>query len=445
MSWSRTAVLAFGALALCPPVAAQQGAAPGMVPPHLQQPAPDYLRELLLTDIAKIRQPLPPIAVPQLETLVHAEPSPSYLAWVGVPQPQPITLPAPPPGRPPAVVRGVYLNSWVFGSRRFYDLVALADTTEVNAFVLDVKDATGFVSYRSGVPTAIAIGANDLVRVRDPRQRLRLLESKGIHAIARIVVARDPLLARGRPQWAVYHENGGLWRDGLGKPWVDAYHDSVWIYAAELAAEAVVMGFKEIQFDYVRFPDEPKERMQTAVFRARSGGESKRSAVRRQVALMKEEVERLGVPFTLDVFGLTTSATGSMGIGQNWDDLSQVADVLLPMVYPSHYPRGSYGIPYPNAEPYRVVRRALEDGLHRSRRLSDPARIRPYLQAFTLRRPRYRAAEVRAQIQAVEDVGLTDWVLWNASGRYPAAALRSNRATDDAVLGPIAGPNDGSQ
>ncbi len=433
-----------GALALSQPVAAQENATAGLVPPHLQQPVPDYLLNLLLADVATIRVPLPPIAVPELETLVHTEPTPSYLAWVGVPQPEPITLPAPPPGHPPAVVRGVYLNSWVFGSSRFYDLVALADTTEVNAFVMDVKDATGFVAYRSGVPTAVAIGANDLVRVRDVRQRLRLLESKGIHAIARIVVARDPLLARGRPQWAVKHENGGLWRDGLGKPWVDAYHDSVWIYAAELAAEAVVVGFKEIQFDYVRFPDEPRERMETAVFQARQGNETKRAAVRRQVALMKEEVERLGVPFTLDVFGLTTSANGSMGIGQNWDDLSQLADVLLPMVYPSHYPRGSYGIAYPNAEPYRVVRRALEDGMLRSQRLRDPATIRPYLQAFTLRRPRYRAAEVRAQIQAVEDVGLTDWVLWNASGRYPAAALRSNRVTD-AVLGPIAGPNDGSQ
>lgn len=433
-----------GALALSPPVAAQQEAPASLMPPH-REPVPNYLRDMLLADAAAIRVPLPPIEVPELPTLVRTEPSPNYLAWVGVPDPEPITLPAPPPGQPPAVVRGLYLNAWVFGSSRFYDLVALADTTEVNALVIDVKDATGFTTYRSGVPTALAIGANGLVRVGDPRQRLALLESKGIHAIARIVVARDPLLARGKPQWAIHHETGGLWRDGLGEPWVDAYHDSVWIYAAQLAAEAVVMGFKEIQFDYVRFPDEPKQRLQPAVFHARQGGESKRAAVRRQVARMRQEIERLGVPFTLDVFGLTTSAGGSMGIGQNWDDLSELADVLLPMVYPSHYPRGSYGIAYPNAEPYLVVRRALEDGLLRSRGLRDPARIRPYLQAFTLRRPRYTAAEVRAQIQAVEDVGLTDWVLWNASGRYPAAALRSNLRSSDAVLGPVASPNDRSR
>jgi hypothetical protein len=183
--------------------------------------------------------------------------------------------------------------------------------------------------------------------------------------------------------------------------------------------------------------------MQHAVYAANPGGESKRSALRRHVTLLRDRVRHLGVPFTLDVFGLTTSSSDGMGIGQYWDDLSELADVLLPMVYPSHYPRGSYGIRYPNSEPYRIVRRALEDGIMRSSRLASPARIRPYLQAFTLRRPRYTAAEVRAQIQAVEDLGLTDWVLWNASGRYPAAALRPKRRP--AVVAPVAvGVNEGA-
>ncbi len=211
----------------------------------------------------------------------------------------------------------------------------------------------------------------------------------------------------------------------------------MWIYAAQVAAEAVLMGFREIQFDYVRFPDEPAHRMQRAVFTARRPGDTQRAAIRRHVAMLKQRVGALGVPFTLDVFGLTTSAEGGMGIGQYWDDLAQLADVLLPMVYPSHYPRGAYGIPYPNAEPYAVVRRALEDGLRRNSQLTGAARIRPYLQAFTLRRPRYSAAEVRAQIQAVEDLGLTGWVLWNARGVYPAAALRpawpSGRAPVEAL------------
>jgi hypothetical protein len=299
--------------------------------------------------------------------MVRDASAPSYLKEVGMPVVHSIAIPPPPPGQPPAVVRGIYMNAWTFGSNRFYGLVALADTTEVNSFVIDVKDATGFIAYPSNVPTAIEIGANGMVRVKNVRQRLALLESKGIHAIARIVVARDALLAKRKSEWAIRHKDGGLWLDGLGEPWVDAYHDSVWVYAAEIAAEAVLMGFKEIQFDYVRFPDEPRERMQNAVYVANTSGESKRSAQRRHVTMLRDRVKHLGVPFTLDVFGLTTSATNGMGIGQYWDDLSEVADVLLPMVYPSHYPRGSYGIRHPNAEPYRVGRHAAAAALHRGR------------------------------------------------------------------------------
>ena len=133
---------------------------------------------------------------------------------------------------------------------------------------------------------------------------------------------------------------------------------------------------------------------------------------------------RTGVPFTLDIFGLAGSATTDLGIGQVWEDFASQADVVLPMVYPSHYRRGSYGIAHPNAQPYATVKRALEDAIQRSRGMADPATIRPYLQSFSIFRVRYTAAEVREQIRASEDLGLSDWVLWNSSGNYPAAAFR---------------------
>jgi hypothetical protein len=354
----------------------------------------------------------------------QAEHRPDYLAELMPSGPQGIALPPPPPGEAPAVVRGIYLNKWVFARQKFYDLIRLADTTEVNAFVIDVKDATGELTYPSAVPTAIEIGANRSPSVHDPRDRLAALHERGIHAIARIVVARDPLLARGKRAWAIHDERGGLWIDGLGEPWVDAFRDSVWIYAAQIAEEAVLLGFDEIQFDYVRFPDEPPARLSRTVYPARERGESKREAVARNVRVLRDRVQALGVPFTLDVFGLTGSATGDLGIGQVWEDLAGQADVVLPMVYPSHYRRGSYGIAHPNAEPYETVHRALVDAIARSRGMSRSAKIRPYLQSFSIFRVRYTAAEVRAQIAATEELGLTDWVLWNSSGNYPPAAFR---------------------
>ncbi|HEU5169202.1 MAG TPA: putative glycoside hydrolase [Gemmatimonadales bacterium] len=334
---------------------------------------------------------------------------------------QPLHWPAPPLVEPPKEIRAVYVNAWAFGGRRFHDLVRMADTTEINAFVIDVKDDTGYLTYRSAVPTAVEIGANDRRRARDAEERLRLLQEKGIYPIARIVVAKDPLLASRKPEWAVRHVNGGLWRDRLDFAWVDGFNDSVWVYAAQLAEEAVRLGFAEVQYDYVRFPDEPPSRMASAVFTARDSGETKRNGVMRGLALLRERTKPLGVPFTIDVFGLTTTATGDMGIGQLWEDLVTAADVVLPMVYPSHYYRGMYQSRHPNGEPYRIVRRALEDGLRRSTPLGKTAEIRPYLQAFTLGPPRYSPAEVRAQIRAAKDVGITSWVLWNPRSAYDPA------------------------
>lgn len=328
--------------------------------------------------------------------------------------------PAPPLPPSPDEVRALYVNVWQWGGSRFWELVALAEATEINALVLDVKDATGRISYESTVPTAIEIGAGSR-RVRNPRERIQALLDRGIHPIARIVVAKDPVLADAKPNWAVRDTRGGVWRDRIDHAWVDAYNDSVWVYAAQLGVEAVHLGFSEVQFDYVRFPDEPESRLRYAVFPARRPGETRRSAVRRNLETMAQIVGQSGVPFTIAVFGLTTSAKGDLGIGQVWEDLIGAADVVSPMVYPSHYGPGAYGIAHPNSEPYQVVYRAMEDAVRRSR--GSDIRIRPYLQAFNIRLPVYGGAEIREQIRALEDLGIHSWILWNPRAVYRRDAL----------------------
>lgn len=352
-------------------------------------------------------------------------------------QPDPDFLAAPPG------VKALYVNAWAFGSNKLWHLVDLADETEVNALVIDVKDDTGCLLFESAVATARAIGANRCLRARDTRARLDTLYAHGIHAIARIVVAKDPMLAEGKPGWSVKDVAGGLWRDRINSAWVDAHNDSVWIYAAQLAAEAVAMGFQEVQFDYVRFPDEPRERMATAIFPARRAGDTQRESVRRHVRMITQRLAPLGIPVTFDIFGLTASATGGsdLGIGQVWEDFITTADVVLPMVYPSHYYRGAYGIPVPNAAPYRVVRRALEEAIQRSQ-VEGAAEIRPFLQAFTLGRrlPRYTPHEIREQIRAAEDVGINSWVLWNPRSVYQRDALRPYRMPVAAAASATATP-----
>ena len=328
------------------------------------------------------------------------------------------------------LVKALYVNAWAFGSSKLAQLVRLADSTEINAFVVDVKDDTGCLLYKSEVKVAQDIGATRCVRTRDVQSRLDTLRAHDIYAIARIVVAKDPLLAEHRPEWSVQHRDGGLWRDRIGSAWVDAYNDSVWIYAAQLGEEAVRLGFAEVQFDYVRFPDEPREAMAQAIFPARRAGETQRSGVQAGIAILANRIQPLGVPITFDIFGLTASATGDLGIGQVWEDFITVADVVLPMVYPSHYYRGSYGLASPNAEPYRVVRNALREAIERSRPFAGSATIRPYLQAFTLgrRKPRYTPHEIREQIRAAEELGITTWVLWNPRSVYQRDSLRPYRS-----------------
>jgi hypothetical protein len=333
--------------------------------------------------------------------------------------------PAVPAGRVarPAAVRGIYLNAWAMASaRKFARLVELAERTELNAFVLDVKDVTGYLTYASRVPLAQALGADGEVKVRDIRGLLEELRRREVYPIARIVVFKDPLLAARRPELSIQKADGAVWVDHNGEHWVDPYNREIWDYHVALAREAVELGFAEVQWDYVRFPDVPGAYMRTAVYPA-AEGRRREDAIRQFLLYSRERLADLEVPVTADVFGLTTSVANDMGIGQRWDALKDAADALLPMVYPSHYARGTYGVGEPNARPYEIVRRAMEDAVRRTGSGPGMAAIVPWLQDFSLGAPRYGAAEVRAQIQAVYDAGLSEWILWNPGSNYNEGAL----------------------
>src|SRR2546426_6932790 len=163
---------------------------------------------------------------------------------------------------PTGKIKGLYVNAWAFGSPKLWQLVRLADETEINAFVVDVKDDTGCLLYPSTVPTAEQIGANRCVRAKDARARLDTLAKHDIYAIARIVVAKDPLLAARKSAWSVTDRvTGRLLRDRVNIAWGDAYNDSLWVFAPPLGQEAAPMGFRGGQVDYLRVPAEPPERL----------------------------------------------------------------------------------------------------------------------------------------------------------------------------------------
>jgi hypothetical protein len=333
-----------------------------------------------------------------------------------------------PPSRGPGFarpehVRGIYLNAWSAGSsRRREALIDLARRTELNSFVIDIKDATGFVSHPTKIPLAHEVGATGQVRIRDLAALLDRLKQVGIYPIARIVVAKDPLLTSGRPDLAIQDSDGGPWFDQDSVSWLNMHHRAVWRYHVELAREVVRAGFPEIQWDYVRFPDAPEALRAKAVF-PNSEGRTMADAVRSFLKYSRDILGKEGAQVTADVFGVTTSYRRDVGIGQLWESFIDQVDVALPMVYPSHYWPGSYGFQEPNAYPYEIVRRALRDAVSRSANVEGAGMTRPWLQDFSLGDPPYDAPEVRAQIQATYDAGIQEWVLWNPGSRYTESAL----------------------
>ena len=323
----------------------------------------------------------------------------------------------------PAVMKGLYLNAYAAGSQAKLDrLIGIANRTEINTFVIDVKEG-GEVSYQSRVPLVNAIGA-DRNYISDVRGVLRKLRENGIYPVARIVVFKDGPLSKARPDWAVQHVNGGDWLDRDGYRWVDSFNRNVWDYNIAIAREALELGFSEVQWDYVRFPDVPGTLMRQGVWPA-AEGRSKADGIRDFLIYSQEQLAKYDVDITADVFGLTTSAGTDMGIGQLWEKMADVADGLLPMVYPSHYARGSYGIAHPNASPYETVKTALQHAVRRNAKVENPPTVIAWLQDFTLGPPRYDASYVRAQIDAVYDAGLKDWVLWHPGSNYSVEALAS--------------------
>lgn len=329
------------------------------------------------------------------------------------PAPNPVENVIPKELTTPTVIRGIYSTSWIAGSKRMEELIRFLGESGYNALVVDLKDDTGIISFPTEIPLAKEINAGSN-RISNLQELVTRLKKENIYSIARIVVFKDPLLAKKHPEIAVKDKNGGLWRDRKGMTWVDPNNRLVWKYNLDLAKEAVTMGFSEIQFDYVRFLSDGK--ISDTIY-PYSNGEPKEDVIRNFLLYAKKDLNSLGIPLSADIFGLVLSVPDDLNIGQNLEKIAGAVDIISPMVYPSHYPKGSFQIAEPDLHPYEIVFQALNKGVHRVKKLNSQVKFRPWLQDFDLGHP-YQRQQLADQIRALKDNGINDWLFWNPKNRY---------------------------
>ena len=326
-------------------------------------------------------------------------------------------------------VRGIYMTGYsITNEKKFGELVKLIEETELNAVVIDVKSDEGMVLYQTDLKDVQFSGANSSIMIKDIDAVLKHLNEKGIYTIARIVTFKDNKAASKFPNLAVKTANGTVWRDRNGQGWLNPYNQEAWDYVLDIAEEAAAKGFAEIQFDYVRFPTDGNIKLiDYGVLK----NKDKAQAIGDFLRYSRERLSKMGAVTSADVFGLVTTAVNDMNIGQQLEHLADSVDVICPMVYPSHYGKGSYGVAEPDFEPYKIVHYSMKKAKERlDNNQNSIAKLRPWLQDFSAvyipRYKKYGPAEIRAQIKATNDAGVNEWILWNASNRYTKGGLNKN-------------------
>jgi hypothetical protein len=319
--------------------------------------------------------------------------------------------------------KAIYLSAYGIGSAslRGAALALIADT-ELNALVIDVKGDRGIVPYRSAAVASAGL-PQTVVTVPDMPALLDDLRARGLYLIARIVAFKDEPYAAAHPAWAVRDARGHVWKDREGLSWIDPFRGEAWERSLALAEEAAAMGFDEIQFDYLRFPDA------TGLVFARADTEQNRvAAISSFLDAARQRLARHNVFIAADVFGYVAWNRDDTHIGQQLESIMAHVDYLSPMLYPSGFSFGIPGHGDPVAAPYDIVQHSLARMIERTG--LPGLRFRPWLQAFrdyAFDRRAFGEREIRLQIDAAERMGTDGWMLWNAANRYDEAGLERDQ------------------
>ena len=358
----------------------------------------------------------------------------------------------------PIPLYAAYMTSCIASGKMLRaHVLKLLETTELNAVVIDIKDFSGKLSIDTG-DSHFILNDNGCV-IPDIKSFLAQLHESQIYIIGRVTVMQDNTYPKSHPDAAVQSRaTGGVWRDKKGISFVDPGATEYWQYMVDLGKASYAIGFDEINYDYIRYPSDGD--MSDAKF-VRSASTTKSEMMKRFYTYLGKGMHEAGIPISADLFGMTTSNTDDLGIGQVLEHALTNFDFVAPMVYPSHYPPNFNGWKDPNLVPYDIIHYAMRKAVERANALEkkesgwEPIittvstttgkvststnkvkfvptgkyaeRLRPWLEDFDCCAPNthhYTEADVRAQKKAVYDAGLTSWMVWDPKNLYTASAYQ---------------------
>lgn len=349
---------------------------------------------------------------------------------------------------PPEIVRAAYMTSCIASGKKLRaTLVGLVDTTELNALVIDIKDYSGLISFKTD-DERFPLNTKGCY-VPDMKEFIGELHEKDIYVIGRVTVMQDAHYPKEHPDAAVKRRSDGkIWKDKKGLTFVDPGATEYWAHMVALGKAAHAIGFDEINYDYIRFPSDGD---MTDIAFLRTGTTTKATMMKKFFAYLGTEMHKSGIVISGDLFGMTTTNTDDLNIGQILEDGLLHFDFIAPMVYPSHYPPGFNGWKNPNLVPYEIIKFSMERAVARANKLEEKEsgwvppklssstpvtasstpqfvpkgiyakKLRAWLQDFDYGKV-YTEADVRAQMKGVYDAGLTSWMMWDPSNKYTPSA-----------------------
>ena len=324
----------------------------------------------------------------------------------------------------PDPVYSLYLNGTKAVMEMIDDYISLAKQTKINAFVVDIIDdvnvgyASPYMSEHS--KTSYKHAQNSMEKYQSA---IKKLKDNGFYVIGRITAFKDTYYVSDHNENAITNRSGSPLKH-QSSYWPSAYNRDVWKYDVELALEAIdLMGFNEIQFDYVRFPDGlgTMEKNKTVDYH-KEYNETKAQAVQRFLMYATNEIHKKNVYVSADVFGESSYGSGYVtSYGQYWPSISTVVDVISAMPYTDHFGKNYGGHAEPWLYPYDTISFWAKTAYKGQTLSSSPAIARTWITAYNTpvaskgTSKAYNASEVESQIKALFDNKLDGgYMTWNA-------------------------------